>query len=285
VVSFAQSSQVYVPGARSSFGDLTKSASSSSAATSERHRAILRILAEYGRVTVSEIAERFDISHATARRDAVLLATTGKAARNHGCLIPAKTFPGERNFRAKSVLQHSAKVQIAQRAAQILPHEGCVFVDAGTTCLEVARLLISRSKLRIVTNSIPVIELVHQAKATVIGIGGEVRRVSLALTGALTQTWLADLHFDAVVVGAAGVDPGNGAYTSEIHEAALKGEALRRGTNRILVADAEKWNRPAAVHFAPWSAFTSFVTNQQVPRDVRVLLAGGSVPVARTWSA
>jgi DeoR/GlpR family transcriptional regulator of sugar metabolism len=174
-------------------------------------------------------------------------------------------------------LQNPAKAHIAQRAAQILPHEGCIFIDAGTSCLEVARLLISRPKLRIITNSIPILDLAFQAKAVVVGIGGEVRRVSLALTGALTQSWLADIRFDAVVVGAAGIDPVKGAYTSELHEAALKSEALRRGVSRMLVADSEKWHRPAAVHFAPWSAFTSFVTNQEVPIDVRLLLGVNSV--------
>ena len=69
----------------------------------------------------------------------------------------------------------------------------------------------------------------------------------------------------------------SGAYTTEIHEAAIKAEVLRRSTVRILVADAEKWNRPAAVHFAPWSAFTLIVTNQQLPRDARLKLAAGNV--------
>jgi len=209
-----------------------------------------------------------------------MLETTGKAARNHGALTVAKASHGERTFRANMLLQHPAKVYIAQRAAQLLPHEGCVFVDAGTTCFEVARLLIARPRLRLVTNSVPVLGLIQQAKATLIGIGGEVRRVSLALTGALTQAWIADLHFDAIVIGAAGIHPTGGAFTNELHEAATKGEALRRSDIRLLVADAAKWDRPAAVHFAPWNAFSYFVTNKEVPMQVRVQLAGNCAPAS-----
>lgn len=245
--------------------------------TAERHRAILRLLAEHGRITVAEIAQRFAISHATARRDAVSLADGGKAARAHGGLLPANFFRNEPHFRAKADRQTGIKNRLALKAADLVPHEGNIFVDSGTTCLEVGRLLIDRPDLRIFTNSIPLLALAAHAQATLTGIGGEARKVSLALTGALAQTWLSHLRFDAAVIGASGLDLANGAYTTEINEAAVKAEVLRRSGLRVLVADAEKWNRPAAVHFAPWSAFTSVVTNQQLPRDARLKLASQNV--------
>jgi DeoR family fructose operon transcriptional repressor len=245
--------------------------------TAERHRAIIRLLAEQGRIAIAEIAQRFGVSHATARRDAVILAEAGKAARAHGGLLPANFFQSEPHFRAKSDRQMGIKARIARRAAELLPHEGNVFVDSGTTCLEVARFLIERPNLRIFTNSIPLLAFTSQAQATITSIGGEGRKVSLALTGALAQTWLSHLRFDTVIVGASGLDIAGGAYTTEIHEAAIKSEVLRRSTLRVLVADAEKWNRPAAVHFAPWSAFTSIVTNHQLPRDARLKLAAANV--------
>lgn len=245
--------------------------------TAERHRAILRLLAEHGRITVADIAQRFDISHATARRDAVQLADAGKAARAHGGLLPANFFRSEPHFRAKADRQMGIKARIARQAADLLPHEGNVFVDSGTTCLEVGRILIERPDLRIFTNSIPLLAFTSQAQASITCIGGEGRKVSLALTGALAQTWLSHLRFDSAVIGASGIDLNSGAYTTELNEAAIKAEVLRRSTARVLVADADKWNRPAAVHFAPWNAFTAFVTNQQLPREARLKLASEDV--------
>lgn len=245
--------------------------------TAERHRAILRLLAESGRITVAEIAQRFAISHATARRDAVFLAHSGKAARAHGGLLPANFFHSEPHFRAKADRQMGIKARIARKAADLLPHEGNVFVDSGTTCLEVGRILIERPDLRVFTNSIPLLAYAAQAQATLTALGGEVRKVSLALTGALAQTWLSHLRFDSAVIGASGLDLASGVYTTELHEAAIKAEVLRRSGLRVLVVDAEKWNRPAAVHFAPWSAFSSVVTNQNLPREARLKLAAESV--------
>lgn len=245
--------------------------------TAERHRAILRLLAEQGRIAISEIAQRFGVSQATARRDAVFLAEVGKAARAHGGLLPANFFQSEPHFRAKADRQTGIKARIARKAADLLPHEGNVFIDSGSTCLEVARLLIERPNLRIFTNSIPLLAFTAQSQATITCIGGEGRKVSLALTGALAQTWLSHLRFDSVVIGASGLDVAGGAYTTEIQESAIKAEVLRRAMVRVLVVDAEKWNRPAAFHFAPWSAFSYIVTNQQLPRENRLKLAAENV--------
>ena len=247
--------------------------------TAERHRAILRLLAEQGRITVAHIAQRFEVSHATARRDAGFLADAGKAARAHGGLLPANFYHSEPHFRAKADRQMGIKARIARKAADLLPHDGNVFVDSGTTCLEVGRLLIERAELRIFTNSIPLLALAPQAKATLTAIGGEVRKVSLALTGALAQSWLSHLRFDSAVIGASGLDLATGAYTTELHEAAIKAEVLRRSGVRLLVSDAEKWEHPAAVHFAPWTAFSLFVTNQQLPREARLKLGAANVKV------
>eukprot|EP01035_Chromulina_nebulosa_P043858 gene43858-59411_t len=101
--------------------------------TEERHRAIMRLLAENGRITVAEIAERFNVSAATARRDCVFLANVGKAARSHGGLLPSRFFQGEPHFRAKAARHMGLKARLARKAASLLPHEGNVFVDAGTT--------------------------------------------------------------------------------------------------------------------------------------------------------
>jgi DeoR family fructose operon transcriptional repressor len=247
--------------------------------TEERHRAIMRLLAESGRITVAEIAERFAVSAATARRDCMFLANVGKAARSHGGLLPSRFFQGEPHFRAKAARHMGLKASLARKAASLLPHEGNVFVDAGTTCLEVGRLLLERPELHIFTNSIPLIHQAAESRATVISIGGEVRKVSLALTGGLAQAWLSHLRFDAAVVGASGLDLATGAYTTELHEGAVKAEALRRATLRMLVADAEKWDQPTAVHFAPWTAFTALVTNTNVSKDARFKLATASVKI------
>jgi DeoR family transcriptional regulator, fructose operon transcriptional repressor len=229
-------------------------------------------MGETGRITIDEIRERLGVSVATARRDAASLAAAGLALRVHGALLPHDFGLAEPRYNRKAEKAVAAKVRLGRAAAALLPAPSQVFIDAGTTCLEVGRELLSRPGLRIYTNSIPLLALAPEARASLISIGGEVRPLSLALTGALAQHWLENLRFDVAVIGASGIEVGSGASTTESAEAAVKAEALRRASRRILVVTAAKWEAPSALRFAPWSAFTDLVTDRILTRSERLSL-------------
>ncbi len=245
----------------------------------ERHRQILRLLAERGRLTSAEVRSRLGVSAATARRDFTAIAGAGLAMRARGALLPHDFSLVEPPYPRKSERAVNAKARIGRAAAALLPEVGTVFVDAGTTCLEVGRALVERPALRIFTNSVPLLALAGESRATLSSIGGEARPMSLALTGALAQSWLEHLRFDAVVVGASGLDTSEGASTTEVAEAAVKAEALRRSSRRLLVVHAEKWGRPAAVRFAAWGTFTDVVTDRILSRDERAVLTAARVRI------
>ena len=238
----------------------------------ERRRHLLRLLGERGRLTAAEMCSRLGVSAATARRDAAELAVAGLATRARGALLPHDFSLVEPPYSRKRERAVHAKVRLGQAAAGFVPEGGTVFVDAGTTCLEAGRALLDRPALRIYTNSVPLLSLAGGARATLCAIGGEVRPISLALTGALAQRWLENLRFDVAIVGASGLDPVAGASTTELAEAAVKTEAVRRARRSILVTHSEKWGRPSAMRFAPWSAFSDFVTDRALSREERLAL-------------
>lgn len=230
----------------------------------ERHRAIENIVRQKGRLTVGELALHLGASDITVRRDLRLLESAGKVVRTHGGVLHPEFLDTEPAFERKSVDAAEAKVAIGRAVASGLPERGQVFIDAGTTCLEVARQILDRRNLTIVTNSIPVLQLGTEARARVIGVGGEVRSVSLALVGGLALEWLGGLRFDVAVIAASGLDARDGASTTELSEAAVKRAACARAKQRILVAHGAKWNQPAAVGFAGWDVFQLFVTDARL---------------------
>ena len=241
--------------------------------TAERHLHILRLLAERDRITVAEIASRLGVSTATARRDVTVLGATGRARRVHGALLSINFGLEEPRYTRKAEKAVTAKVNLGRAVAALLPEAGPVFIDAGTTCLEVGRAVLDRPRLRIFTNSVPLLALAGEAKASLVALGGEVRGLSLALTGSLALQWLENLRFDVAVVGASGLDPETGASTTETAEAGVKTQVLRRATRRILVAHTEKWGQLASLRFAPWSAFSDFVTDHRFTRSERLSLS------------
>ena len=230
----------------------------------ERHRAIETIVRQKGRLTVSELARHLGASGITVRRDLRLLEAAGKVVRAHGGALHPEFFETEPGFERKAVDAVDAKVALAKAVAGELPERGQIFLDSGTTCLEVARQILDRRDLTVVTNSIPLLQLGTQAKARVVGVGGDVRAVSLALVGGLALDWLRRLRFDVAVVAASGLDAEDGASTTELSEAAVKQLACARATKCVLVSHAAKWNKPAAVTFASWDVFQVFVTDARL---------------------
>ncbi|MBI2496860.1 MAG: DeoR/GlpR transcriptional regulator [Opitutae bacterium] len=233
----------------------------------DRQRTILRLLSDRGRLTLAEIQSRLGISAATARRDASQLSAAGLARRTHGGLLPPDFSLSEPAYSRKAEKATGIKVRLGRAVAELLPEDGSIFIDAGTTCLEVGRALLDRPHLRIFTNSVSLLA------------GGEVRKISLALTGALAQGWLEQLRFDVAVIGASGLDQESGVFTTELNEASVKVEALRRTRLRILVAHGEKWARPSAVQFARWTAFHHLVTDTAPMRNERAALDSAKVKV------
>lgn len=243
----------------------------------ERHRAIETIVRQRGRLTVSELALHLGASGITVRRDLRLLEAAGKVVRAHGGALHPEFLDTEPGFERKAVEAVDAKVALAKAVAAELPGRGQIFIDAGTTCLEVARQILDRRELTIVTNSIPLLQLGTHAKARVIGVGGDVRAVSLALVGGLALDWLRSLRFDVTVVAASGLDVKEGASTTELSEAAVKQLACARASKRILVSHAAKWNKPVAVRFAGWEVFQVFVTDAKLTGAEKALLRRAGV--------
>src|SRR5687767_835153 len=138
----------------------------------ERHRAIETIVRQRGRLTVAELARHLGASGITVRRDLRMLEAAGKVVRAHGGALHPEFFEGEPQFERKAVDAVEAKVALARAVVAELPERGQIFLDAGTTCLEVGRQVLDRRELTVVTNSIPLLQLGTQAKARVVAIGG-----------------------------------------------------------------------------------------------------------------
>jgi DeoR/GlpR family transcriptional regulator of sugar metabolism len=250
----------------------------------ERHRFIESMVREKGRLKVSELARRLGASGITVRRDLRLLEAAGKLVRAHGGALRPEFLQVEPGFARKSVDAVETKMALARIVARELPSRGQVFIDAGTTCLEVARQILDRRDLTVVTNSIPLLQLGTEARARVIGIGGDVRAVSLALVGGLALDWLRSLRFDAAVVAASGLHATEGASTTELSEAAVKQLACARAAKSVLVSHAAKWNKPAAVAFAGWEMFQVFVTDTRLTSPEKAVLRRAGVTVKTVQS-
>lgn len=227
----------------------------------ERHKELMALLGTRGSMTVREIEQALNASSATVRRDLDQLARQGRILRTHGGAMHPTALQGEPIFQQRAKVARAAKQTVANKAASMVKPGQIVYLDAGTTALLTARPLAARSDLTLFTNSVPLLQLARPDGAKIVSIGGELRIPSQALVGSPALAWLERLHFDMAFIGASGLDEEKGASVTSLEEAAVKQAAMARAAQAILICDMSKWNKPAAVTFAPWSDFDDWVSS------------------------
>jgi len=236
--------------------------------TPQRQKQILSLLARQGRLSVTEIVERFSISEATARRDLESLASQGKAQRVHGGVIAIEQAPPELPILEREGEQPEEKARIGRAAASLIADKETVFLGSGTTVLEVARNLRDRHNLTVITNSLPVMNTLAGAKEiTVISLGGMLRESELSFIGHLTEQALAELRADKVIIGARAVSLEQGLTNDYLPETMTDRAILKVGREVVLVADHSKINRVSTTFLAPLTDVHKLVTDRGSPRS------------------
>ena len=236
--------------------------------TAERQKQILSLLVQQGRLGVAEIVKQFSISEATARRDLDSLASQGKAQRVHGGVIAIEQAPPELPILQRETEQSDEKVRIGHIAAGLVVDNETVFLGSGTTVLEVARNLKKRKNLTVITNSLPVLNVLTGIKEiTVICLGGMLRDSELSFIGHITEQALAEVRVDKVIMGTRGVSLEHGLTNDYLQETLTDRAILKIGREVIIVADHTKVNRIATALLAPLETMQTFVTDSKADQN------------------
>jgi DeoR/GlpR family transcriptional regulator of sugar metabolism len=210
----------------------------------QRQALILARVREDGGVRVADLVRELGVSDMTVRRDVVVLHDRGVLEMVQGgatALVAGTLF--EPGFKAKSALQEFEKEAIAEAASALVEPGAAVALSAGTTTYALARRLVDVPRLTIVTNSVPVADVLHQAgrsDQTIILTGG-VRTPSDALVGPFAVTALRSIHVDLVFMGVHGMDERSGFTTPNLLEAETDRALIETGRRLVVVADHTKW--------------------------------------------
>jgi DeoR/GlpR family transcriptional regulator of sugar metabolism len=239
-----------------------------------------RILAEVersGAVRVSELTRLLGVSDMTVRRDLDVLARRGLLAKVHGgaTAVDQETSTDEPGFEAKRVRELAEKEAIAQRAAELVSPHAAVALTAGTTTWSLAARLGDVPNLTVVTNSIPVADLLHRQHRpdlTVILTGG-IRTPSDALVGPVAVATIRSLHVDLVFMGVHGIDARAGLTTPNLMEAETNQAFVRSARRLVVVADHTKWGVVGLSEIAPLDSVDTLVTDDRLEPDARATLA------------
>lgn len=237
-----------------------------SLSTVERQEYIYRQLNERKHVRLTDLSEELGISIATARRDLESLAEQGKAQRVHGGAILTQKAPPEMAVHQREVEQAAEKCRIGAAAANLIEDGDTVFISSGTTAYEVARNLVNRQNLTVITNSLPVLVLLaNNPNISVICLGGVLRHSEASYIGHLTELSLAEIRADKVIFGIRALHLEEGLTNDYLAETMIDRKILKIGREVIIVADYTKLDRISTAFVAPLSAIKTLVTDAKAP--------------------
>ncbi|MBC7596630.1 MAG: DeoR/GlpR transcriptional regulator [Kineosporiaceae bacterium] len=235
--------------------------------TRERHERLLTLI-QSGHTSVHVLAKEFGVSSSTVRRDLARLNETGAITRTYGGATFGMPFR-ERDLRERLTVEVQAKAAIGRVAAKLVPDRGIIFVDAGSTCGQLAEHLTGRAGLTVLTRGMEIAaQLAGSAELELVIIGGGVARKSHGLVGPLAELALQRYMVDVAFLGVDALDPVNGVGEPTLSEAYVKEQAALRARKVVVLADATKLTRGTMPAWAPLPHGWTLITNE---RDQTVL--------------
>ena len=229
-----------------------------------RHQLILSEVEKKGTIKVSELAEQFDLTEMTIRRDLTELESEGLVKRVHGGVINVRGRSYEPTLILRSAKNIEEKQRIGKAAAELV-HEGdCIGLDIGSTTFEVAKNLIGKHNLTVITPSFLIASrLINQPNIRLILPGGIVRPGEVSMIGELAQNAFDMLYTDRIFLGVGGINAKAGLTEYNWDDTQVKKSMLKNAKEVIVVADAKKLNRIATISIAPLDQINILVTDEE----------------------
>lgn len=237
-------------------------------ALSPRQQQILAIARQAGSVGVDELADRFEVTPQTIRKDLNELCDGKLLARTHGGAMLAS---GVENmaYEARRQIAASEKGRIGRRAAALIPNNCSLFINIGTTTEEVARALVHHEGLLAITNNIHVAQILMPCpRIDVIIVGGTLRRTDGGIVGETAVDTIGQFKVDHAVMGVSAIDEEGALLDFDVREVRAAKAIMGNSRNVLLVADNMKFERSAPVRIGHLSQVDTFVTDRLPPEPI-----------------
>jgi DeoR family transcriptional regulator, aga operon transcriptional repressor len=256
--------------------------------TDKRAKEILRLLLRNGKTSVDDLTAALRASPASIRRDLTRLEERGLVHRTHGGAMLAnpgnavyEPFRFDASFEVREDRFAAEKQRIARAAASLVLENETIGIAAGTTTTLVARQLLHRKRLHIITNAVNIgMELSSSSRLQTTLSGGSMRWAgAFSLVGPAAIESLSLVVLDRLFLGVTGVDPNHGATTIEVEEAAVFRAMVRQAQQVVVVADSSKMGQISPAVVCPVSEIDLIITDDGISEEAMKAFAARNVRV------
>ncbi len=235
--------------------------------TAQRQHEIFEKIKKEQTVEVKQLSEQYSVSLMTIRRDLDKLEEQGLLTKTYGGAILNDSISIEPSFEIKEGQSLVAKKQIAFAASEIVNDADSIYLDCGTTCLE----LFSRihyKKITIFTNFWKILQHVNRnTKAKIILCPGTYNPITQAALSEITIDFFKSYSIDKAFISALGIDTEFGASIPSLSDALVKKEILDHSNTKILLADHTKFNKKYMSKICSLNQFQTIITDSDISDD------------------
>lgn len=234
--------------------------------TNYRHKKILELLYQKSVVSAEELSQEFGVSKITIRRDLDSLAADKLLERTRGGAVLASNPHLEAMFEEKDSVAKREKRLIGKYAASLVNEHDTIFLNAGSTTLEVLRHLEGK-RVTVVTNNAAALSIEIDPSVELIMLGGEYRPQSRSLFGELTLLGIRHIYSSITILGINGINLKKGCTSAVYQETTVNGAMIENSNSRIMVvADHTKMNAASSFLTCPLSKIDLVVTDWLSPK-------------------
>ncbi|MDN2711562.1 DeoR/GlpR family DNA-binding transcription regulator [Janthinobacterium sp. SUN118] len=234
--------------------------------THQRKQYLLDLLQREGQIVAKAVSDALGLSEDTIRRDLRELAKEGLLERVHGGALPLlPRSPALAPFAGRVQMSAEAKPAIGRAAGAMIQAGQVVFIDGGTTAVQLARQLPRELRATVVTHSPSIaVELINHPSIEVVMLGGRLYKHSIVGVGAATVEAIGRIRADLYFMGVAGLHPQAGITTGDYEEACVKRALSEASARTIVLASPEKLNTASPFQIAPLSQVSDIVVQRDM---------------------
>lgn len=234
---------------------------------SERHDQILKVLDEQEKVTIASLQKMLDVTDMTIRRDLTHLEKKGLLEKIRGGAAKIKLINTENLFANKSIQMKKEKIAIGKIVPKLLEDNDTIFINSGSTVVQVAMELKDLS-LKIITNN-PMLTLIDLGeKTSLVLLGGEFRKESHSIVGDAAMSMLNQIYATKCIIGVDGLSMKYGLTNSSFAESSVNRKMIEQTRGKVIVvADHTKIGKVGPFLTAPIDTIDILVTTKGFPDE------------------
>ena len=248
-----------------------------------RRYEILNLIEKFGEVKITDLANRFGVTEMTIRRDINRLSSLGfiKAVRGGAeNKINNENLLFNITLRGRNIDHIEGKKKIGARAAEFIKENQFIFIQGGTTTMELAKKMPRDINFTVITDSNPIASIIGQYNnINTVCTGGIYNRFSETFHGSHAEALIGDIKIDTLFMGASGVSVNSNLTEFDFNISSLKKKIIEVSNIKILLADSHKFFIERHVAFGKIEDFNILITDKDISPDIHSALINKKIKI------